>query len=170
MPPAASSDDDARLRAILQTAVEGIITIDARGLIESANPAACQIFGYSLEELQGRNVSVLMPQPDARRHDGYLAHYLRTGKAKIIGIGREVVGRRKDGSVFPMDLAVSELQVGGQRMFTGFVRDISERKRAESRQQLQLAVTEVLASSASLAEARSNAAADNLHPFEMGAR
>jgi two-component system CheB/CheR fusion protein len=144
---------DTRLNAILQTAVEGIVTINSRGCIESANPSACRMFGYTTEELLGRNVGVLMPAPEARRHDGYISRYLRTGRARIIGIGREVVGRRKDGTLFPLDLAVSEVQVGGEPMFTGFLRDISERKRAETRQHLQLTITKALANAGSAEEA-----------------
>jgi PAS domain S-box-containing protein len=121
------------LRAILQTAVEGIITIDDHGLIESVNPAAERIFGFKAQEVIGCNVSVLMPSPYREEHDGYMANYRRTGQAKIIGIGREVFGQRKDGTIFPMDLAVSEVQLAQRRMFTGFVRDITERKRAEER-------------------------------------
>jgi PAS domain S-box-containing protein len=128
---AALRDSEERLRAILETAVEGIITIDGRGIIESANPAAEKIFGYPAAEVIGKNVSVLMPSPYREAHDGYLANYFRTGRAKIIGIGREVVGRRKDGTVFPMDLSVSEVRLADRRMFTGFVRDITERKRLE---------------------------------------
>jgi two-component system, LuxR family, sensor kinase FixL len=120
-----------RLRAILETAVEGIITIDERGRMESANPAAERIFGYKASELVGRNVSMLMPSPDREKHDSYVANYLRTRHAKIIGIGREVVGLRKDGTTFPMDLAVSEVKLSDRRLFTGFVRDITERKRLE---------------------------------------
>jgi len=120
-----------RLRAILETAVEGIITIDERGITESLNPAAERIFGYTAAELIGQNVSVLMPSPYHEKHDSYLANYRRTGHAQIIGIGREVVGRRKDGSVFPMDLSVSEVKLHNRRLFTGFVRDITERKRLE---------------------------------------
>jgi PAS domain S-box-containing protein len=119
-----------RIRAIVASAVEGIITIDERGAIESVNPAAEETFGYAASELMGKNVSVLMPSPYHEEHDGYLANYLRTGEAKIIGIGREVVGRRKDGAVFPMDLSVSEVKLPGKRLFTGFVRDITERKQA----------------------------------------
>src|SRR6266481_3960289 len=103
------SDTEERLRAILQTAVEGIITIDERGIVESMNPAAEKTFGFRAEEVIGKNVSLLMPSPYREQHDDYLANYLRSGHAKIIGIGREVVGQRKDGTVFPMDLAVSEV-------------------------------------------------------------
>jgi two-component system CheB/CheR fusion protein len=124
-------DSEERLRAILDTAVEGIITIDERGAIESCNAAAERIFGYQAEEIIGRNVKVLMPEPYRREHDGYLANYAKTGHARIIGIGREVVGRRKDGTVFPMDLSVSEVRLEHRRLFTGFVRDITERKRLE---------------------------------------
>jgi PAS domain S-box-containing protein len=124
-------DSTEHLRAILETAVEGIITIDERGIIESFNQSAERIFGYSAKEAIGHNIKMLMPEPFRHEHDGYLENYHRTGHAKIIGIGREVVGRRKDGSVFPMDLSVSEVRLADARMFTGFVRDITERKEAE---------------------------------------
>src|SRR6266496_2636454 len=124
-------ESEQRMRAILETAVEGIITIDERGIVESINPSACRIFGYSPEEIIGRNVSALMPSPDREKHDGYIANYLHTGHAKIIGIGREVVGQRKDGTLFPMDLSIGEVRLGARRLFTGFVRDISERRELE---------------------------------------
>jgi PAS domain S-box-containing protein len=130
---AALRDSEERIRAILQTAVEGIITIDEPGLIESMNPAAEKLFGYSSTELIGRNVSILMPSPYRENHDAYLQNYLRTGHAKIIGIGREVVGQRKDGTIFPMDLSVGEVKLGSGRLFTGIVRDITARKIAEER-------------------------------------
>jgi len=132
VPDTALRDSEERMRAILETAVEGIITIDERGIIELINPAAEKIFGYSADEVIGRNVSILMPSPYREEHDAYMGNYLRTGQRKIIGIGREVVGQRKDGSIFPMDLAVSEVRLASKRLFTGFVRDITDRKRAES--------------------------------------
>ncbi len=121
-----------RLRAILETAVEGIITSDEHGIIEAFNPAAEKIFGYTAREVIGHNVTVLMPSPYREEHNRYMANYLRTGKARIIGIGREVVGRRKDGAVFPLYLAVSEVRLAHKRLFTGFARDITESKRAEA--------------------------------------
>ena len=124
-------DSGERLRAILDTAVEGIVTINERGAIESFNQASEKIFGYRARDVIGQNVSRLMPSPDRERHDAYIANYLRTGRARIIGIGREVVGRRKDGTTFPMELSVSEVRLADRRLFTGFVRDITERKRAE---------------------------------------
>lgn len=120
-----------RLKAILQTAVEGIITINELGVIESVNPAAERMFGYESKELVGKRVNALMPQPFSREHDGYIQNYLSSGQARIIGIGREVVGKRKNGTVFPIDLSVSEVSLKSRRIFTGFLRDISERKMLE---------------------------------------
>ncbi|MGV3532302.1 MAG: PAS domain S-box protein [Chthoniobacteraceae bacterium] len=105
--------------------------IDDRGIIESVNPAVERMFGYNAGELLGSNVSVLMPTPDRERHDSYLEEYHRTGAARIIGIGREVHGRRKDGSIFPLELAVSEMQLAGRRAYAGFLHDTSKRKAAE---------------------------------------
>jgi PAS domain S-box-containing protein len=124
-------DTAARLRGIVDTAVDGIITIDEKGIVETMNPAAERIFGYPADEVVGRNVSMLMPEPYHSEHDGYLERYCRTGERRIIGIGREVRGRRKDGTEFPMDLAVSAATVGNRRIFTGLVRNITERKRLE---------------------------------------
>jgi PAS domain S-box-containing protein len=127
----ALSGSEERLRAILETAVEGIITIDEYGGVESMNPAAERLFGYPAAEVIGRNVKMLMPEPYRNEHDAYLANYRQTGHAKIIGIGREVVGKRKDGTTFPMELSVAEVRFSGRRLFTGFVRDITQRKEAE---------------------------------------
>ena len=124
-------DREARLNAVLDTAVDGIITIDQEGVIESVNAATERIFGYSAEELLGRNISVLMPAPDRDRHDGYIRRYIETGEARIIGIGREVEGLRRDGSTFPLELAVSQISIAGKRLFTGILRDISDRRDAE---------------------------------------
>lgn len=124
-------EKEQRMRAIVETAVEGIITIDERGIVESLNPAACRIFGYQTEEVIGKNVKMLMPSSYNEHHDGYLSNYLRTGHAKIIGMGREVVGQRKDGDLFPMELSVGEVELGDRRLFTGLVRDISERRQLE---------------------------------------
>jgi len=131
---AALSEVSERIAAILATVVDGIITIDARGTIQTLNPAAERLFGYAAAEAIGQNFKLLMPEPYHGEHDGYLAHYHDTGEARIIGIGREVVGRRKDGSVFPMELAVSEMRLGPERQqigFTGIVRDITQRKAGE---------------------------------------
>jgi PAS domain S-box-containing protein len=118
-----------RLKAIVETAVDGIITIDERGLIESINPAAERIFDYTHDEVVGRNIAMLMSDPERGQHDHYLHDYLRTGRQKIIGTIREVRGLRKDKSVFPMELAVSETRLGTRRIFTGIVRDITEYQR-----------------------------------------
>src|SRR5215813_9899175 len=120
-----------RMRALIETAVDGAILIDARGVVLMFNPACEKLFGYSADEVIGKNVKMLMPEPYRHEHDGYIASYLDTRKAKIIGIGREVVGLRKDGSTFPMDLSVGEAQQEGGSIFVGIIRDITERKSAE---------------------------------------
>ena len=124
-------DGEERLRAILETAVEGIITIDERGAIQSFNRASETIFGYPATEVIGKNVKVLMATPHREQHDGYIDHYKDTGHAKIIGLGRETFARKKDGTLFPIDLSVSEVKLSDRRIFTGFIRDITERKRLE---------------------------------------
>src|SRR5215813_2332735 len=121
----------AKLKGILESAVAAIITINDRGLIESVNPATERLFGYSAAELLGHNVKMLMPEPYATEHDGYIASYVETGVKRIIGIGREVSGRRKDGTTFPVHLSVSEFEADGQRSFTGMIHDISDRKHVE---------------------------------------
>ena len=118
---------EARLESLFQTAVDGMVLIDAKGRIESVNPAVTRLFGYAVQDLVGRNVKLLMPEPYASEHDGYLRSYQQTGVAKIIGVGREVPGRRKDGSQFPLDLSISEFSVGGKRHFAGIIHDVSAR-------------------------------------------
>jgi len=147
----AAQTSEARLSAILNNMVDGVITIDQNGIIESVNPRVETIFGYSSEELVGKNVNVLMPEPYHSEHDSYLQNYLKTGNAKIIGIGRQVMGRRKDGTEFPIDLAVSEVKLGNQRMFTGLVRDISERVAVERQLQNTLALQQAILDSANYA-------------------
>lgn len=123
-----------RLSAVIDNIIDGIITIDKKGLIKSLNPAARELFGYQDEEVIGQNVKMLMPEPYHSEHDGYLHNHTTTGKKKIIGIGREVVGRRKDGTTFPMDLAVSKILTDGVTHFVGITRDITERKHNEQMQ------------------------------------
>ena len=125
------AESRARLAAIIDNAVDGIITIDDRGNILSTNVACTRIFGYEPEEMIGQNVKMLMPEPYHSAHDSYLGNYKRTSEAKIIGIGREVEGRRKDGFIFPLDLAVAKVKVNGAIIYSGIVRDISERKASE---------------------------------------
>lgn len=132
----ALAEQSARLAAIVETAVDAIITIDERGTIDSFNPAAERLFGYARDEVLGKNISQLMPSPYREAHDGYLEHYLATGEKRIIGLGREVVAQCKDGTTFPIELSVSEMRVGSRRMFTGLVHDITQRKQAEERQAL----------------------------------
>lgn len=120
-----------KLEAILNSAVAAIITIDAKGTIDSVNPATERIFGYAASELVGQNVRILMPEPFHSEHDKYLSNYLTTGKRKIIGIGREVIGKRRDGTTFPIDLAVSEFLANGRRYFAGIITNLSDRKRVE---------------------------------------
>jgi two-component system, LuxR family, sensor kinase FixL len=134
-------------RAIVDTATEGIVTIDERGRIESVNGAAQRLFGYAAGELLGENVAVLMPAPHRTEHDGYLRRYVATGERRIIGIGREVVARRKDGSEFPIDLAVGEGWTHGRRFFTAVIRDASDRRDM----QMKLAQAERLAAVGELA-------------------
>ena len=127
--------------AIVNSAADSILTIDEHGVIESVNPVTERMFGYSEDELIGRNVNMLMPSPFREEHNGYLATYLRTGVSKVIGTVREVQGRRKDGATFPVELAVSEFRVGGRRLFAGVHHDLSQRKAME-REVLEIAAQE----------------------------
>ena len=123
-----------RVRSIVESAVDAIIVIDDRGAIQAFNPSAERLFGYRISEVLGRNVNMLMPSPDRERHDGYLHHYLTTGEQKIIGIGREVTARRKDGTTFPVHLSVGEMKPDdGTRSFTGILHDLSDRVVLEQR-------------------------------------
>jgi two-component system sensor kinase FixL len=129
---------EAHLQSILDTIPDAMIVIDERGLIQSFSLAAEHQFGYAADEVIGRNVKLLMPSPYREDHDSYLERYLRTGERRIIGIGRVVVGARKDGSTFPMELAVGEMKSGDARFFTGFIRDLTQRQQTEARlQELQ---------------------------------
>lgn len=126
---------DSLFEALIATAVDGVIVIDAQGIVEVYNPACERLFGYAAGEVSGRNVSMLMPAPYHEAHDGYIAAYRRTGVARIIGIGREVVGRRKDGTTFPMYLSVGEGRLHDRPIFVGVIHDISDRRAAERRLQ-----------------------------------
>src|SRR5215510_14419683 len=135
---AAALAREAHLQSILDTVPDAMVVIDERGVIQSFSSAAERLFGYTPAEVVGRNVSLLMPSPYRESHDSYLERYLRTGERRIIGIGRVVVGERKDGSTFPMELAVGEMRSSNQRFFTGFIRDLTERQQTEARlQELQ---------------------------------
>lgn len=135
---------DAHLRSIFDTAPEAMIVINPTGIIQSYGLSAERMFGWRPSEVLGRNISMLMPEPFRAQHDGYLQRYLRTGEKRIIGIGRVVVGERKDGSTFPMELAVGEVGAGGAHFFTGFVRDLTERQESEARlEQLQSEVVHI---------------------------
>jgi two-component system sensor kinase FixL len=129
---------EAHLQSILDTVPDAMVVIDERGIVHSFSAAAERQFGYVTDEVVGKNVKMLMPSPYREGHDGYLERYLRTGERRIIGIGRVVVGERKDGSTFPMELAVGEMKSGGARFFTGFIRDLTSRQQTEARlQELQ---------------------------------
>ncbi|MEM9934914.1 MAG: PAS domain S-box protein [Bacteroidota bacterium] len=130
-----------KLNAIINTAVDGIISIDTTGTIQLVNPAAARLFGYDAAELTGKNVNILMPEPDQSRHDQYMQNYLSGGKPKIIGIGREVSGMKKNGTVFPFRLSISEVKLVGGRVFTGIVHDLTSEKIAE--EQLRRYATEL---------------------------
>ena len=129
---------EAHLQSILDTVPDAMIVIDERGIIQSFSAAAERLFGYNAAEVVGKNIKMIMPSPYRQSHDAYIDRYLRTGERRIIGIGRVVVGERKDGSTFPMELAVGEMRSGDRRYFTGFIRDLTERQKTEARlQELQ---------------------------------
>ena len=134
---------EARWRAIIESAVDGIVVIDTRGRIEAFNRAAERLFGYREADVLGRNVSMLMPSPYRDEHDGYLSRYVSTGEARIIGIGREVIGRRQDGTEFPVHLSVGETSLGGERKFTGILHDLSSRVRLEEQLREQAALAKL---------------------------
>ncbi len=128
-------DSETHVRSILATVPDAMIVIDDKGHILSFSAAAEKMFGYREDEVAGDNVSMLMPSPDRERHDQYLANYMTTGRRKIIGIGRVATALRRDGSTFPIELAIGEAWVGMEQIFTGFIRDLTDRQRAELRMQ-----------------------------------
>lgn len=128
----ARHQSERQLAQVLNAVVDGIVTIDDRGAVQMFNPAAENIFGYSADEVIGNSINMLMPSDEAIHHDGHLDKYEKTGVATIIGYGREVLGQHKDGKQFPIDLAISEVEIDGKRLFTGVVRDITERKKVEN--------------------------------------
>jgi PAS domain S-box-containing protein len=128
-----SVKSEKRFRAIFDGARDAIVVIDETGIIQLANMATVSTFGYSLAEMVGRNVGLLMPESDRRKHDGHIQDYLRSGKGEVIGFDREFEGRRKDGSLFPLQLRVSEVRCEGERLFVGYVHDLSDRRKMEAR-------------------------------------
>lgn len=122
-----------RLRAVFDTVPDGVIVIDASGIIEAFNPAAEKLFGYAAEEMIGKNVALLMPKPESKKHDEYIARYFETGEKRIIGKGREVIAKRKDGTKFPVRLAVGEMNLHGHRAFTGILHDLTELREVEKK-------------------------------------
>lgn len=123
----------ALLNAIIENAIDGIITINERGIVESINPSACRLFLYNPDEVIGKNISLLMPSPDREKHDSYIQNYKSSGIPHIIGHDRDVLGRKKDGNIFPFRLGVSEVKFEGERIFAGFIHDMSHQKEAENR-------------------------------------
>lgn len=126
-------ENAALLKAIIENAIDGIITINERGIVETINPSACRLFQYTAEDVIGNNIKMLMPQPYRSEHDHYIERYQHTGEPHIIGIGREVTGLKKDGSMFPFRLAVSEVQFLGRKVYTGFIHDLTREKEAEEK-------------------------------------
>lgn len=144
------------LSAILNTVVDGIIAIDSRGIIQSVNRAAEEMFGYRADQMLGNNVAMLMDMEHAEAHDGYIDHYLTTGETHIIGMGREVMAKRKDGTMFPIELAVSEYGDGDERLFVGVLRDISDRQKALEQLKLQSAALDSAANAVVITDADGN--------------
>ncbi|HYD70225.1 PAS domain S-box protein [Azospirillum sp.] len=140
----ALEDSEARYRAVVETAVDAMVIIDEKGAVLSFNRAAEHIFGYKADEVLGRNVSLLMPEPHQDAHDGYIMSYLRTGERRIIGIGREVEGRHRDGQPIPLELSIAEWRAGGRRFFTGIMRDVTRRRDAERRLKENLDLLETI--------------------------
>lgn len=130
-PVAGAPEREALYEAVIRTSLDAIVTITETGIIDSVNPATERMFGFTSAELVGHNISVLMPPPHRENHDSYLQRYLRTGKASIIGVGRQVTAQRKDGTQFPVELSVTEVMAGARRLFTGILHDITNRKKAE---------------------------------------
>jgi len=126
-------ENAALLKAIIENAIDGIITIDERGKVETINPSACRLFQYNPEEVIGNNINMLMPEPYRSQHDGYIQRYQHTGDPHIIGVGREVTGLKKDGTPFPFRLGVSEVQFLGRKIYTGFIHDLTREKEAEEK-------------------------------------
>jgi PAS domain S-box-containing protein len=139
----ALGSSEARWRAVIDSAVDGIIVIDEHGRVEAFNPAAERLFGYPAQEVLGRNVDMLMPSPYREEHDTYLARYLTTGRAKIIGAGREVEGLRKDGTTFPLHLSVGQVTMRGERKFTGILHDLTSRVQMETQLREQAALAKL---------------------------
>lgn len=154
-------ENTALLKAIIENAIDGIITINERGIVESINPAACRLFQYSPEEVIGNNVSMLMPSPDREKHNGYIARYQSTHEPHIIGIGREVRGLKKDGSMFPFRLGVSEVQYLGRKIYTGFIHDLSREKEAEEK------LKEYAAKLEDLVEERTRSLQETVHELSL---
>jgi PAS domain S-box-containing protein len=147
---------DPLLHALMDSLLDGMITIDENGTVQSFNPAAERIFGYAATDVLGQNVCLLMPQPYRHEYDTAFLNHLRTGKAEIIGVEREVTGLRQDGTLFPMEIAISETFLGNQRIFIGVMRDITQRKHLEQRLRLQATALEAAANAISITDRDGN--------------
>lgn len=149
---ASLKENESRTAAIIDNTVDAIITIDDKGIIDQFNISAEKMFGYNISEVREKNIKMLMPEPYQSQHDGYLARYMATGKAHIIGFGREVEGLRKNGTTFPADLSIGEVNIEGRRLFTGTVKDISQKNQEQSRRTMQHDLTRILAEAQSIDE------------------